>query len=73
MRSKDVVSFLRTTELLSDAPTSALEAIAGQLEEREIAADTVLFEEGSVGQEAFLILDGTVALVAVGMELVRRG
>lgn len=73
MRSTDVVSFLRSTELLSDVPGPALEAIAGQLEEREVAAGTVLFEEGTAGQAAFLILDGWIALVAGGMELVRRG
>jgi CRP-like cAMP-binding protein len=72
MQSVDVVSFLRSTELLSDVSDSGLETIAAQLEEREVAADTVLFEEGTIGQRAFLILDGSVALVAAGIELVRR-
>ena len=73
MQPPDRIAFLASTDLLAQVPSACLDQIAGDLVLREVPAGERLFEEGSVGDEAYLIVEGEMALVSGGVELVRRG
>jgi len=73
MPRDDLIRFLRSTELLGDLPDGALAAVAAQMHPLAVEAGTVLFEQDVPGDAAYLILDGEIALVADGVELLRRG
>lgn len=73
MARDDLVSFLRSTDLLSEVPLAAIGVIAAQLRPLYVPAGAVLFEEGGTGDAAYLILEGELALESEGVELLRRG
>ena len=73
MQQSDRVAFLAATELLARVPRPGLEAIARDMLIRQVDTGVVLFEEGDPGDEAYLVVDGDVALVAGGVEIACRG
>jgi sigma-B regulation protein RsbU (phosphoserine phosphatase) len=73
MQQSDRVTFLAATELLARVPRPGLEAIARDMLIRQVDTGVVLFEEGDPGDEAYLVVDGDVALVAGGVEIACRG
>ena len=73
MTEQTLIEFLKTTELLCEIPLRDLSAIAEQLERVELASGDTLFSEGDIGDAAYLIVEGQMAMVSDGVELVRRG
>ncbi len=73
MPRDDLVEFLRGTDLLAQVPDPALRAIAGQMQAVVLDPGAVLFEQGSPGDAAYLIVAGELAMVSAGVELLRRG
>lgn len=73
MQHTERVAFLASTELLAQVPASCLGVIAQGMQLCKLEAGQVLFEEGSVGDEAYLVVDGELGLISGGVELVRRG
>ncbi len=54
----DSYDFLRQVPLFADLPQDDLQQICGQLERVRIKSGDVLFEEGSLGQHAYIIKEG---------------
>jgi CRP-like cAMP-binding protein len=73
MRPDDLVAFLASTDLLVDVPRESLAAIAADMRPSRLAPGDTLFDEGSPGDAAYLIVDGELALTAGGVELLRHG
>ena len=73
MRQPDRVQFLAGIELFAGMPAALLEAIAGDMALLQLAAGESLFEEGSVGDAAYFVVHGELALTSGGVELLRRG
>ncbi len=73
MQGQRLIDFLKSTELLCELPEGDLPSIANQLEVLELASGETLFREGEIGDAAYLIVEGQMAMVSDGVELVRRG
>jgi CRP-like cAMP-binding protein len=73
MQGQPLLDFLKSTELLCELPDEALPAIAAQVEVMQLNLGDELFREGEMGDAAYLIVDGEIAMVSDGVELVRRG
>ena len=58
----DQIAFLRKVPLFANLSDSDLEAICQKVDERQLARGEVLFEEGSLGQQAFVIKEGQVEI-----------
>jgi|GEM_PF-583552 len=69
----DIVNFLKSTELFSEAMDSSLRSIACQLEPVTLAEGSMVFREGEEGDAAYLIVSGRLALVSESVEVVERG
>ena len=64
---------LKSIWLFSSCTTSELRKIRGSLDEVEVPAGKVLVEEGRIGQEFFLIVDGTAAVLRSGKKVAILG
>jgi signal transduction histidine kinase len=62
MEISDSFSFLRKVPLFADLPDNELELICRQMKEITLPAGEVLFTEGSIGQEAYIILEGQIEI-----------
>ncbi len=68
----DRLAFLRTTELLSAVPEALVANIDRTLEEVNLAAGEVLFNEGEEGDAVYLVVEGKLRLESGGMTVIRR-
>jgi sigma-B regulation protein RsbU (phosphoserine phosphatase) len=68
----DRLKFLRSTELLAAVPEALVKEIDKRLEEVNLAAGEILFNEGEDGDAVYLVVDGKLRLVAAGMTLISR-
>jgi signal transduction histidine kinase len=59
------IDFLRQVQLFSDLPKADLEQICGKSRQVRLAAGELLFEEGSMGQEAFVIQEGLIEIYKI--------
>jgi len=62
MPSKDMLESLKAMDLLRDLSSRHLEILASMATEEEFAEDEIIFREGSVGDQLYLIQQGQVAL-----------
>lgn len=69
----ELIAFLRSTSFFADASDSVLATAASQMSTQVLPSEHTLFEEGGPGDAAYLVLEGEVALVADGIELMCRG
>ena len=58
----DRLAFLRTTELLAAVPEALVVKIDRTLEEVNLAAGEVLFDEGEEGDAVYLMVEGRLRL-----------
>jgi signal transduction histidine kinase/predicted CoA-binding protein len=58
----DAYTFLRKVPLFAELPDSDLEQVCQQVEEVRLLAGEVLFEEGSIGQQAYIIEEGQMEI-----------
>jgi signal transduction histidine kinase len=65
MEVSESFTFLRKIPLFADLPDSDLEKICLQMEEIFVPAGKVLFSEGSIGQDAYIIIDGQIEIYKV--------
>lgn len=65
---KDLASFLARVPLFKGAPERALEIAASAVQTRQLEADTVLFQEGDVGEALYILNQGMVKLSKVDLE-----
>jgi CRP-like cAMP-binding protein len=70
-RSKDLD--LKSIWLFSSCTGSELRKIRGSLDEVEVPAGKVLVEQGRIGMEFFLIVDGTAAVTRSGKKVATLG
>ena len=70
-RSKDLD--LKSIWLFSSCTGSELRKIRGSLDEVEVPAGKVLVEQGRIGMEFFLIVDGTAAVLRSGKKVAILG
>jgi serine phosphatase RsbU (regulator of sigma subunit) len=68
----DRLAFLRTTELLSAVPEDMVAKIDRALEEVNLAAGEVLFDEGEEGDAVYLVAEGSLRLESDGMTVITR-
>ena len=68
----DRLAFLRTTELLSAVPEALVAKIDRALEEVNLAAGEVLFDEGEEGDAVYLVAEGRLRLESDGMTVITR-
>jgi sigma-B regulation protein RsbU (phosphoserine phosphatase) len=54
---------LRQLPLFSQLPSAALDALADNIGRRQIAAGAILFNQGELGRECFLILSGSLEVI----------
>jgi CRP/FNR family cyclic AMP-dependent transcriptional regulator len=64
----DLASFLARVPLFKGAPERALEIAASAVQTRQLEADTVLFQEGDVGEALYILYKGMVKLSKVDLE-----
>jgi signal transduction histidine kinase len=55
-------NFLRKVPLFTDLPDPDLERICRQTKEIRLSTGEVLFEEGSIGEQAYVIIDGQIEI-----------
>jgi CRP/FNR family transcriptional regulator, cyclic AMP receptor protein len=65
--SLDVRDFLETVPLFHDAPARALDVAASVVRRRSFDGDTLLFQEGDVGDAVYLLAEGLVKLSKVDL------
>ena len=71
---KRKTDLLRTIPLFSECSRRELEAVAAVADELSLPAGRVLIEQGAVGRELFVLIDGEVAVTQNGKTVaVRRG
>src|SRR5664280_264852 len=70
-RSKDLD--LKSIWLFSSCTGSELRKIRGSLDEVEVPAGKVLVEQGRIGMEFFLIVDGSAAVTRSGKKVATLG
>jgi signal transduction histidine kinase/predicted CoA-binding protein len=58
----DAYTFLRKVPLFADLPDSDLERICQQVTEIRLQPGDILFEEGSIGQQAYIIEEGQIEI-----------
>lgn len=63
----DIRSFLLTVPLFKDAPERALEVAASVMQPRRYEAQSVLFQEGDVGEALYVLSKGLVKLSKVDL------
>ena len=68
----DRLTFLRTTDLLSAVPEALVAKIDATLEEVNLAAGEILFDEGEQGDAVYLVVDGRLRVESDGMTLITR-
>jgi CRP-like cAMP-binding protein len=73
MQLPDRARFLAGIDPFDRVPVGVLDAIAEDMDFRVLEAGEVLFEEGSVGDAAYVVVDGELSLRVGGVELLRRG
>ena len=73
LMANPTVAALAQVPLFSGLSARDLNAIAAVAEEREVAAGTVLTEQGGTGDEFFIVADGEVAIDVSGREIRRMG
>ena len=56
------IAFLRNVPLFANLPAADLEALSQQVDERRLTAGQLLFAEGSLGQQAFVIREGRIEI-----------
>jgi serine phosphatase RsbU (regulator of sigma subunit) len=66
----DKSAFLKTTDLFSDIPETLLSTIGLSMEELSEKAGAVIFKEGDEGDAVYLVVEGTLGLVAGGVRLI---
>jgi signal transduction histidine kinase len=59
---KNYYQFLRNVPLFSDLPDSDLQEMCGLVEEVHLPAGEVLFEEGNIGSDAYVIQEGQIEI-----------
>jgi CRP/FNR family transcriptional regulator, cyclic AMP receptor protein len=64
---------LKTVWLFSSCTTSELRKIRGQLEEAHVPAEKVLVEEGTIGREFFIVVNGTAIVTRNGKKVASLG
>lgn len=64
---------LKSVWLFSSCTSSELKHIRGLLEEVHLSEKKVLIEEGTMGREFFLIVDGTASVTRNGKKVARLG
>ncbi|MHB1710833.1 MAG: cyclic nucleotide-binding domain-containing protein [Acidimicrobiales bacterium] len=64
---------LKSVWLFSSCTTSELKKIRGLLEEVRLSEKKVLIEEGTMGREFFLIVEGTASVTRNGRKVARLG
>jgi len=64
---------LKAIWLFTGCSASELRKIRGSLDEVEVPQDKVLVEEGRIGQEFFLIVSGTAAVIREGRKVAGLG
>ena len=67
------IPFLRTTDLLRDAPSEVLARVASQLRPIALQPGETLFRERDRGEALFLVADGTLRIEKDGVLLATRG
>src|SRR5688572_13492208 len=67
------VENLRRVPLFAGCTNRELERIARSGDEVTMTADTLLAEQGATGREAFIVLDGTVAVKRNGRKVTSLG
>ncbi len=73
LMTNPTVAALARVPLFSGLSARDLNAIASVAQEREVAAGTVLTEQGTAGDEFFIVADGEVAIEVSGQEVRRLG
>lgn len=63
----ELVDFLATVPLFHNGPRRALEIASEAVQRRLFTPDSVLFQEGDVGEAAYIIRNGTVKLSKVDL------
>ena len=64
----ETAAFLREVRLFKDIAEAELTALAGTLRERPLKRGQVLFREGEVGEEMFIILRGSFVIARYSAE-----
>jgi CRP-like cAMP-binding protein len=67
------VLLLRKVPMLEGLPPADLERIAAVTEEHAYSDGDVIAAQGEIGTETHIIVSGTVAVIANGREVARRG
>ena len=67
------IAFLKTTELLAQVPADYLAQLAVQMREVRLDSGSTLFREGEPGDDAYLVVEGSLQLQHEGVPLVVRG
>ncbi len=62
MDSQERIALLKEIDLFQSFAVAELAAFAEAIEELEFPADTVIFTEGTPGQEMFILLEGTLQI-----------
>ncbi len=65
----NVVSFLQKNELFARAPASVLERVSTHLTRRRLREGEELFHEGEIGDAAYFVVSGAIALSARGIRV----
>jgi CRP/FNR family transcriptional regulator, cyclic AMP receptor protein len=73
MATKSYLEQLRLIPLLSSCSTRELQQVARAADEVEVAAGTVLMQQGTRAREAFVIMDGTAQITRDGKDVATVG
>ena len=66
------LNFLRTTELLAAVPDALIERIDTRLDEVNLEAGEILFEEGDEGDAVYIVVEGRLRVESDGLLLLTR-
>ena len=69
----DIKTFLRSLEYLNKVPDDVLDEIARRVQEMEVAAGEIIFQEGEEGDAVYIVVDGRLSIEHDGTQLVTRG
>lgn len=71
-RDQDLLTRLRHSELLREAPDCLLEALLARATERRMSPGEILFREGDTGDSVYLVLEGELLIESGDLVLLTR-
>ena len=69
LKSNELLSILKTTELFSHVPDEILVSIQDRMEQFRLSAGTILFNESEPGDGLYIIVQGQLRILSGGVQL----